>query len=104
MLQDTHNVRSLSFHPSGDFLLAGTDHHVPHLYDVSTFQCYLSANVQEIGVNSAINQVSILLIIDYKCQKRNGFGWLGNSLIRLKLIELDWPDYFSNILVSSVDV
>ncbi|KAI3820901.1 hypothetical protein L1987_08452 [Smallanthus sonchifolius] len=57
VIQDTHNVRSLSFHPSGDFLLAGTDHHVPHLYDVNTFQCYLSANVQEIGVNSAINQV-----------------------------------------------
>ncbi|KAI3686561.1 hypothetical protein L1987_80240 [Smallanthus sonchifolius] len=57
VIQDTHNVRSLSFHPSGDFLLAGTDHHVPHLYDVNTFQCYLSENVQEIGVNSAINQV-----------------------------------------------
>ncbi|KAJ0751143.1 putative transcription factor WD40-like family [Helianthus annuus] len=56
-LQDTHNVRSLSFHPSGDFLLVGTDHHIPHLYDVNTFQCYLSANVQEIGVNCAINQV-----------------------------------------------
>lgn len=23
MTQDTHNVRSVSFHPSGDFLLAG---------------------------------------------------------------------------------
>ncbi|KAK9080387.1 hypothetical protein SSX86_000145 [Deinandra increscens subsp. villosa] len=57
VIQDTHNVRSLSFHPSGDFLLAGTDHHIPHLYDVNTFQCYLSANIQEIGVNSAINQV-----------------------------------------------
>ncbi|KAL8216055.1 hypothetical protein R6Q57_022892 [Mikania cordata] len=57
VIQDTHNVRSLSFHPSGDFLVAGTDHHVPHLYDVNTFQCYLSENVQEIGVNSAINQV-----------------------------------------------
>lgn len=57
VIQDTHNVRSVSFHPSGDFLLAGTDHHVPHLYDINTFQCYLSANVQEIGVNGAINQV-----------------------------------------------
>ncbi|GKE86120.1 cleavage stimulation factor subunit 50, partial [Tanacetum coccineum] len=44
---DTHNVRSVSFHPSGDFLLAVTDHHVPHLYDVNTFQCYLSANVHK---------------------------------------------------------
>ncbi|KAL2482092.1 Cleavage stimulation factor subunit 50 [Forsythia ovata] len=57
VIQDTHNVRSVSFHPSGDFLLAGTDHPIAHLYDVNTFQCYLSANVQEIGVNGAINQV-----------------------------------------------
>lgn len=57
VIQDTHNVRSVSFHPSGDFLLAGTDHPIPHLYDINTFQCYLSANVPEIGVNGAINQV-----------------------------------------------
>ncbi|KAK9278973.1 hypothetical protein L1049_028555 [Liquidambar formosana] len=57
VIQDTHNVRSVSFHPSGDFLLAGTDHPIAHLYDINTFQCYLSANVQEIGVNGAINQV-----------------------------------------------
>ncbi|OMO62946.1 hypothetical protein CCACVL1_22560 [Corchorus capsularis] len=57
VIQDTHNVRSVSFHPSGDFLIAGTDHPVPHLYDVNTFQCFLSANPPEIGVNGAINQV-----------------------------------------------
>ncbi|KAA8542563.1 hypothetical protein F0562_023715 [Nyssa sinensis] len=57
VIQDTHNVRSVSFHPSGEFLLAGTDHPIPHLYDINTFQCYLSANVQEIDVNGAINQV-----------------------------------------------
>ncbi|MBA0604514.1 hypothetical protein Godav_017169 [Gossypium davidsonii] len=57
VIQDTHNVRSVSFHPSGDFLLAGTDHPIAHLYDVNTFQCYLSANTPEIGVNGAINQV-----------------------------------------------
>ncbi|KAL6541221.1 Cleavage stimulation factor subunit 50 [Orobanche hederae] len=56
IIQDTHNVRSVSFHPSGEFLLAGTDHPIAHLYDVNTFQCYLSANVQEIN-NGAINQV-----------------------------------------------
>ncbi|ONI08908.1 hypothetical protein PRUPE_5G207700 [Prunus persica] len=54
---DTHNVRSVSFHPSGDFLLAGTDHPIPHLYDINTFQCYLSANAPEINDNGAINQV-----------------------------------------------
>ncbi|KAM7479813.1 hypothetical protein LguiA_028026 [Lonicera macranthoides] len=57
VIQDTHNVRSVSFHPSGDFLLAGTDHPIAHLYDINTFQCYLSANVQENGINGAINQV-----------------------------------------------
>ncbi|KAL3716604.1 hypothetical protein ACJRO7_008220 [Eucalyptus globulus] len=57
VIQDTHNVRSVAFHPSGDFLLAGTDHPIPHLYDVNTFQCYLSANVPEFAVNAAINQV-----------------------------------------------
>ncbi|KAJ7978758.1 cleavage stimulation factor subunit 50 [Quillaja saponaria] len=57
VIQDTHNVRSVSFHPSGDFLLAGTDHPIAHLYDINTFQCYLSANAPEIGVNGAINQV-----------------------------------------------
>ncbi|KAH9722266.1 cleavage stimulation factor subunit 50 [Citrus sinensis] len=35
----------------------GTDHPIAHLYDVNTFQCYLSANVPEISVNGAINQV-----------------------------------------------
>ncbi|KAK8482265.1 hypothetical protein V6N11_047087 [Hibiscus sabdariffa] len=57
VIQDTHNVRSVSFHPSGDFLIAGTDHPIAHLYDVNTFQCYLSANPPEMGVNGAINQV-----------------------------------------------
>ncbi|XP_011650279.1 cleavage stimulation factor subunit 50 isoform X2 [Cucumis sativus] len=57
VIQDTHNVRSISLHPSGDYLLAGTDHQIPHLYDVNTFQCFLSANVPEIGNNGAINQI-----------------------------------------------
>lgn len=57
VIQDTHNVRSVSFHPSGDFVLAGTDHPIPHLYDVNTFHCYISANVLESNANGAINQV-----------------------------------------------
>nr|XP_034572931.1 cleavage stimulation factor subunit 50 [Setaria viridis] len=55
VIQDTHNVRSVCFHPCGDYLLAGTDHPVAHLYDVNTFTCYLSANPQDSG--SPINQV-----------------------------------------------
>ncbi|CAI9111762.1 OLC1v1012074C1 [Oldenlandia corymbosa var. corymbosa] len=57
VIQDTHIVRSVSFHPSGDFVLAGTDHPIPHLYDVNTFQCYLSATFPDTGVSGAINQV-----------------------------------------------
>ncbi|RVW35539.1 Cleavage stimulation factor subunit 50 [Vitis vinifera] len=34
-----------------------TDHPVAHLYDVNTFQCYLSANVQDLGISASINQV-----------------------------------------------
>lgn len=57
VIQDTHNVRSVAFHPSGDFILAGTDHHIAHLYDVHTFQCYLSSTSQERDAGGAINQV-----------------------------------------------
>ncbi|MQM02212.1 hypothetical protein Taro_034975 [Colocasia esculenta] len=98
VIQDTHNVRSVSFHPSGEFLLAGiltscfpnliskmlmlqidnavcfspiftqedfligmhiagTDHSLPHLYDINTFQCYLSADLPDLNPNAAINQV-----------------------------------------------
>ncbi|KAL9231525.1 hypothetical protein vseg_006747 [Gypsophila vaccaria] len=57
VIQDTHNVRSVSFHPSGDYLLAGTDHPIPHLYDINTFKCYLSASTDEIPANAAINQI-----------------------------------------------
>ncbi|KQK13141.1 hypothetical protein BRADI_1g08294v3 [Brachypodium distachyon] len=55
VIQDTHNVRSICFHPSGDYILAGTDHPVAHLYDVNTFTCYLSSNPQD--SSAAINQV-----------------------------------------------
>ncbi|XP_021757180.1 cleavage stimulation factor subunit 50-like [Chenopodium quinoa] len=57
VIQDTHNVRSVSFHPSGDYLLAGTDHAIPHLYDINTFKCYLSAVYEDVAGTAAINQV-----------------------------------------------
>lgn len=37
-------LRSISFHPSGDFLLVGTQHPTLRLYDVNTFQCFVSCN------------------------------------------------------------
>ncbi|CAO2818453.1 unnamed protein product [Amaranthus hypochondriacus] len=57
VIQDTHNVRSVSFHPSGNYLMAGTDHQIPHLYDINTFKCYLSAHADDIAANAAINQI-----------------------------------------------
>ncbi|KAL5216962.1 hypothetical protein ABZP36_017646 [Zizania latifolia] len=55
VIQDTHNVRSVCFHPCGDYLIAGTDHPVAHLYDINTFTCYISANPHD--SSAAINQV-----------------------------------------------
>ncbi|KAL6894108.1 hypothetical protein ACP4OV_008206 [Aristida adscensionis] len=55
VIQDTHNVRSVCFHPCGDYLLAGTDHPIAHLYDINTFTCFLSANPQD--SSAPINQV-----------------------------------------------
>ncbi|CAM0876300.1 unnamed protein product [Alopecurus aequalis] len=55
VIQDTHNVRSVCFHPCGDYILAGTDHPIAHLYDVNTFTCYLAANQHD--CSAAINQV-----------------------------------------------
>jgi len=42
--------------------LTGTDHAIPHLYDINTFQCYLSSNVPETSPNGAINQACELSI------------------------------------------
>lgn len=39
---DTHAVHAVAFHPSGDHLLAATEHHAIHLYDAATFRCYLA--------------------------------------------------------------
>jgi len=39
-IQDTHPVRTVSIHPGGDFLLAGTEHHMIRLYDINTLQAY----------------------------------------------------------------
>lgn len=39
-------------------VVTGTDHSIPHLYDINTFKCYLPPNFQDMGVNGAINQVN----------------------------------------------
>eukprot|EP01089_Gocevia_fonbrunei_P017813 TRINITY_DN5895_c0_g1_i2.p1 TRINITY_DN5895_c0_g1~~TRINITY_DN5895_c0_g1_i2.p1 ORF type:complete len:400 (+),score=79.99 TRINITY_DN5895_c0_g1_i2:169-1368(+) len=55
-LQDTHPLRSVHFHPSGDYIAAASDHHMIRIYDVNTFQAYTGADSTQNHV-SAINQV-----------------------------------------------
>lgn len=40
---DVEPVRCLSFHPTGDYLIVGTDHNVLRTYDINTAQCFVSA-------------------------------------------------------------
>jgi len=55
-ITDSHNVRSIQFHPSGDFLLSATDHTMIRLYDVTTFQAYVSCDTDSQHL-APINQV-----------------------------------------------
>lgn len=45
--QEAEMLRSISFHPSGDFILVGTQHPTLRLYDINTFQCFVSCNPQD---------------------------------------------------------
>jgi cleavage stimulation factor subunit 1 len=56
-IQDSHNVRSICFHPSGDYLLSGTDHPLIRLYDLHSLQAYVTPPSAESQHNSQINQV-----------------------------------------------
>jgi len=42
--QDSCNIRSVAFHPTGDYLILGTDHCMIRLYDVSTRRVLTSSN------------------------------------------------------------
>ncbi|KAF9578423.1 cleavage stimulation factor, 3' pre-RNA, subunit 1, partial [Lunasporangiospora selenospora] len=39
-LQDSHPIQSVSFHPSGDFLLVGSESETVRIFDVKTLQCF----------------------------------------------------------------
>jgi WD40 repeat protein len=43
-LQDSHAVRSIDFHPSGDFIVAATDHEAPRTYDIASGSCFTPPN------------------------------------------------------------
>ncbi|KAK0061200.1 cleavage stimulation factor subunit 1 [Biomphalaria pfeifferi] len=46
-IQEVSELTQISFHPSGDYLLAGTRHPTIRLYDVNTFQCFVGSNPQD---------------------------------------------------------
>lgn len=41
LTKDADQIRCMSFHPSGDFLVVGTNQTVIRLYDINTAQCYV---------------------------------------------------------------
>jgi len=67
MFPDYSQIRIIAFFPQkiNDHkheFLTGTDHAIPHLYDINTFQCYLSSNIPETSPNGAINQACELCL------------------------------------------
>lgn len=56
-MKDTHSVRCIKFHPSGEYLLVGTDHHYLRLYEYGSRNSYISSateqqNQHQLRVNS----------------------------------------------------
>ncbi|KAJ3275340.1 hypothetical protein HDV01_000632 [Terramyces sp. JEL0728] len=46
-LSDAYPVRSISFHPSGEFIISGTDHHAVRLFDIQTMKVFISSNASD---------------------------------------------------------
>ena len=55
-VQDSSAVRSISVHPSGQFVLVGTDERLVRLYNLETFQCFAAPNAAD-HHHSGIHQV-----------------------------------------------
>jgi cleavage stimulation factor subunit 1 len=56
-MKDTHVVRAIKFHPSGEYLLVGTEHHYLRLYEYSSRNSYISSateqqNQHQLRINS----------------------------------------------------
>lgn len=56
-LKDTHTVHAIKFHPSGDYILVGTDHHYLRLYEYASRNSYISSateqqNQHQLKINS----------------------------------------------------
>jgi cleavage stimulation factor subunit 1 len=59
-LAEASPIRTVRFHPSGQFLLVGTDQPEIRMYDVKTLKCYASANVHSYHTG-AINAVCMAI-------------------------------------------
>lgn len=46
-IQEVAMIRDIAMHPTGDYLLVGTDHPVLRLYDINTFQCFVSCHPRD---------------------------------------------------------
>ncbi|KAK7093311.1 cleavage stimulation factor subunit 1-like [Littorina saxatilis] len=46
-IQEAAPLRCLAFHPSGDYLLVGTEHPTLRVYDSRTLQCFVGSNPQD---------------------------------------------------------
>eukprot|EP01080_Neovahlkampfia_damariscottae_P001822 gene1822-964_t len=55
-IQEYENVKTIDIHPSGDYLVAGTDNNIIRTYDLNNLQCFTSTNDQDHHFSS-INQV-----------------------------------------------
>lgn len=57
-MKDTHAVRALKFHPSGDYLLVGGEHPYLRLYDCTSRNSYISSATEQNNQHSSrINSV-----------------------------------------------
>ncbi|CAG8489310.1 1925_t:CDS:10 [Funneliformis caledonium] len=45
-LRDKYPVRSIDFHPTGEYMLAGTDHEAIRFWDVQNIKCYIPSSSQ----------------------------------------------------------
>ena len=55
-LPDAYPVRSISFHPSGEYMISATDHHAVRLFDIQTMKVYIQPNTSD-HHNGAITKV-----------------------------------------------
>ncbi|KAK2195461.1 bifunctional WD40 repeat [Babesia duncani] len=58
-IKDGFNIRSLKFHPCGDFLFCGTSNAIIRLYDVTTTQCFTAKETSHQHKGGGINDCDV---------------------------------------------